>query len=344
MGTVRAALCRRLGDPAGGASAAPALAVEDVVRRELAEREVRIRVAAAGVNFADVLQLQGKYQEKPSLPFVPGSELSGEVIEVGPGVASLRPGDAVVAVVSTGAFAAEAVAPEVACWALPPGVDVAAAAGLPIAFGTAHVALALRAGLRPGQVVLVLGAAGGVGLAAVALTKLMGGTVVAVAAGAAKGAAVRAAGADFWVDSADPKLDLRSAVKAVVPSGVDILFDTVGGRAFSAGIRCMKWGGEVLVIGFASGEIPRIATNVVLVKNLTLHGVYWGMYLRNSPSVLRDSMQQLLAWAAEGRLAPRVCARFPLEQVQQALGVLFSRKAIGKVLLLPEAPGPGARL
>lgn len=152
-------------------------------------------------------------------------------------MASLRPGDAVVAVVSTGAFAAEAVAPEVACWALPPGVDVAAAAGLPIAFGTAHVALALRAGLRPGQVVLVLGAAGGVGLAAVALTKLMGGTVVAVAAGAAKGAAVRAAGADFWVDSADPKLDLRSAVKAVVPSGVDILFDTVGGRAFSAGIR-----------------------------------------------------------------------------------------------------------
>lgn len=342
MATVRAAVCRRLGDPAGVAADGPALELEEVPRRALQPSELRIRVAAAGVNFADVLQLQGRYQEKPSLPYVPGSEVSGEVLEVGVSVYGLRIGDTVCAVVPTGGFAAECVADVRSCWRLPAGLDVTRAAGLPIAFGTAHVALSERARLQAGQSVLILGAGGGVGLAAVRVAKLMGARVVAVAGGAAKGAAVQSAGADVWIDSSKADLNLRSEVLNSVPGGVDVLFDSVGGRAFSAGVKCVRSGGQVLIIGFASGSIPSVAANVVLVKNLTLHGVYWGMYLKNSPHVVSRSMRQLLVWLSQGRLDVDVCATFPLNEVHSAVRVLFERRAVGKVLLLP--PGQPSRL
>jgi len=264
-------------------------------------------------------------------------------VEVGASVKSIFVGDTVCGVTQGGAFAEQAVLGEVSCFKLPEGVDLMRAAAIPVAFGTAHLSLSHRAQLKPGQTVLVLGAAGGVGLAAVQLAKVMGAKVVAVARGAAKGQAIYEMGADVCLDSGCPGFDLAAEVKKAAPQGIDVLFDTVGGRAFDAVARCLKWGAQVLLIGFASGSIPKIAANVALVKNLTLHGVYWGMYLKNDPEVLRASLKQVLVWVADGRLRVPIWRAHPLEDTDKAMAALFNREAIGKVLLLPE-PAPPARL
>uniref|UniRef100_A0A061S5S8 Quinone oxidoreductase-like protein 2 n=1 Tax=Tetraselmis sp. GSL018 TaxID=582737 RepID=A0A061S5S8_9CHLO len=334
--SVLSVVCTALGDPGKGASL-PRLETQLLERIKLKSDQVRIRVASSSVNFADVLQLRGLYQEKLEPPFVPGKEVSGEVIEVGEKVTQFSPGSFVVAVCSSGAFAEECVAPASSCFPLPRGVDVREASAIPIAFGTAHLALVERAKLRPGQVVLVLGAGGGVGLAAVQIAKLLGARVVAVARGGTKGKAVKQFGADHWIDSETEGINLQVEVKKAAPAGVDVLFDTVGGQATHESIRCLRWGAQVLLIGFASGNIPSIAANIALVKNITLHGVYWGMYLSKAPEVVRESLREVLAWAAEGRLRVPICRSFPLEDARLALGVLHSREAVGKVILRPSA-------
>ncbi|GJP45293.1 hypothetical protein CLOM_g4697 [Closterium sp. NIES-68] len=307
-----------------------------------------IRVAAASLNFADALQIMGQYQERPPVPFVPGAEVAGVVEEVGEGEGFKR-GDRVCAVVGGGGFADLVVTNEGSCFKLPPSVPFPAAAALPVAFGTAHVALAHRACVGRGHVVLVLGAGGGVGVAAVQICKLLGATVIAVARGAEKARLLSSLGADLIIDTAQhtQKDAIREQTRQFLkdrglPGGVDVLFDAVGGEQFKQGLRVMRWGGHVLIIGFASGAIPSIPANIALVKNLTIHGIYWGSYMQHDPSVLRSSMRQLLSWLAEGAISVHVSHTFGFDQVHQAILTLLKRKAVGKVVLLPPSTAGGA--
>ncbi|CAI7876372.1 unnamed protein product [Closterium sp. NIES-53] len=335
---------------------------------------VLIRVAAASLNFADALQIMGQYQERPPVPFVPGAEVAGVVEEVGEGVGGFKRGDRVCAVVGGGGFADLAVADEGSCFHIPPAVPFPAAAALPVAFGTAHLALTQRAHVGRGQVVLVLGAGGGVGVAAVQICKLLGATVIAVARGAEKASLLASLGADLVIDTAQHTQPnaIRDQTNQFLKQqsqqrsaggpggrpgggaggkggrggrgggGVDVLFDTVGGEQFKQGLRVMRWGGHVLVIGFASGTIPSIPANIALVKNLTIHGVYWGSYMQHDPAVLRASMHQLLAWLASGTISVHVSHSFTFNQVHQAIFTLLNRKAVGKVVLLPPSAAPAA--
>ncbi|KAK9818978.1 hypothetical protein WJX81_001512 [Elliptochloris bilobata] len=304
---MKALICKQLGHPLATDDKKPLKLVQNHPQPSpsLPANGVRIRVTAAALNFSDALQIQGLYQDRPKLPFVPGSEVSGVVIEVGRDVRTVQVGDAVCAVMRGGGFAEEVVVRDGAALKLPAGTDVAAAAGLPLAFGTSHVALAERANLQPGQTVLVLGAAGGVGIAAVQIAKVMGARVVAVCRGSAKAAALRALGADAVVDTAAAGKDvpLRQLIKAAAPQGIDVVYDPVGGVAFMESLKTINWGAQILIIGFASGTIPKISSNIALVKNATLHGVFWGSYMQHRPRVLRQSLEQLLAWLGEGRIS-----------------------------------------
>ena len=275
--------------------------------------------------------------------------MSGTVLAVGAAVRGLAPGDAVLAVLPRfGGFAEEVKAAASDCFKLPPGLELVPAAGLAVAYGTAHVALDHRCGVRDGSTVLVLGAAGGVGLAAVQVTKALGARVAAVARGPAKAAALRAEGADVVIDAdmVDAKRGgLKAALQAAdsnfAPKGVDCVFDPVGGKALADAMKCLAWGGHIALIGFASGDIPKLPANVLLVKNITAHGIYWGSYAAHRPRVLRDSLAQLAAWAAQGTLRVRVSHAVPMAQAQEAFGALLRREAIGKVVL---TMGPTPRL
>ncbi|KXZ55570.1 hypothetical protein GPECTOR_2g1119 [Gonium pectorale] len=293
--------------------------------------------------------VQGEYQDKPKLPFIPGSEVSGVIVEVADGVKDLRVGDKVCAVKQGGAFAEQVVAPAAAVWRVPDAVPLQDAAAIPIVYGTADLALRHRAGLKAGgdagQTVLILGAAGGVGLAALQLAKRAGARVVAVAGGAAKADFLRAAGADAVVDSkaaAAAGTPLHKALREVVPKGgVHVVFDPVGGSSLFEALKVVAWGAHYLVIGFASGEIPKVPANLLLVKNVTMHGVFWGSYMTQQPRVLADGMRQLLGWFAEGSLRVEVFARYPLERVTEAFEAILDRRVRGKVLL---TMGPQARM
>ena len=294
-----------------------------------AHGEVRVRIAACGLNFADLLMIEGKYQERPALPYVPGMELAGTVVEVGPGVAAPAPGTRVAVFAGQGGMAEEGCFPAALCVPIPDAMDFVAAAAFQVAYGTSHVALAHRARLQPGETLLVLGAAGGVGLTAVEIGKLMGARVIAVARGAAKLEVARAAGADHLIDSEAG--DLRAALKAL--GGVDVAYDPVGGDQFTAALRAMKPEGRIIPIGFASGEVPQIPANHLLVKNLTVIGLYWGGYLRFRPEVLTQSLAQLFDWHAAGRLRPHVSNVLPLDRAAEALELLRSRASTGKVVV-----------
>jgi NADPH2:quinone reductase len=293
---------------------------------------VAIDVAAAGVNFADLLLIQGKYQERPMPPFTPGFEVAGRVAATGPGVARVKPGDRVLALLDHGGFAEAVLAREADVFPIPDAMDFPTAAGFAIAYGTAHAGLVWRANLKPGELLLVLGAAGGVGLTGVEVGKALGARVIACAGGPEKLAIAKAHGADFLIDHRTE--NIRARVREIADGGgADVVYDPVGGEGFDMALRAAAWGARLLAVGFASGKVPQIPANILLVKNLSVHGIYWGSYRRRRPEMLPDAFQQMFAWWREGRLKPLVSRRFDLAEAKAALGQLAERKATGKIVL-----------
>ena len=322
---MRAVLCREYGP-------LEKLEVTELPSPPLAPGAVRVAVHAAGINFADLLIVQGKYQEKPPLPFSPGFEIAGVVTELGPGVAGARLGERVLGIMEHGAYADEAVLPAERVIPIPDGMDFALAAGFPVAYGTSHGALDWRARLRAGESLLVLGAAGGVGLTAVEIGKAMGATVIAVAGGPEKLEIARRQGAHHLIDYA--REDMRARIKEITGGrGVDVAYDPVGGDAFDQALRSIAWGGRIIVIGFAAGRIQQIPANIVLVKNCDVIGFFWGSYRRHRPALVRESLETLLRWFAQGKLKPHVSHRFDLAEAPRAMTLLAERKATGKVVL-----------
>lgn len=310
------------------------LSVGELPAPQPARGEVVIAVRAAGVNFPDVLIVQGKYQFKASLPFAPGCEVAGTVKAVGEGVAAVKPGDAVAATMMSGGFAEEALAREADVVPLPAGTDPVAASAFLFTYGTSYHALKDRARLRAGETLLVMGAAGGVGLAAVELGKLMGARVIAAASSAEKLALCRARGADEAIDYS--REDLRERLKAITGgNGVDVAYDPVGGDYTEPAVRSMAWNGRYLVVGFAQNEIPRIPLNLVLLKGCSLVGVFWGEFRGREKALFQGNSAQLVQWLHEGRVRPHICARYPLERGVEALHEVADRRALGKVVILP---------
>ncbi|RAP42889.1 zinc-binding dehydrogenase [Rhodovulum viride] len=291
--------------------------------------EVRVRIAACGLNFADLLTIEGRYQEHPPLPATLGMELAGTVDALGEGVDPGLLGTRVAVFAGSGGLAEAGCFPAARCLPLPETMSFIEAAGFQIAYGTSHVALSHKARLAPGETLLVTGAAGGVGLTAVEIGKAMGATVIACARGADRLEVAREAGADHLIDS--DAGDLRAAVLAL--GGADVVYDPVGGTLFAEAMRACRPDGRLLAIGFASGEVPQIKANHLLVKNLSVIGLYWGGYLAFRPEVLTDSLATLFRWHAEGRLHPHVSHVLPLERAAEGLELLRQRKATGKVVI-----------
>jgi NADPH2:quinone reductase len=325
---MRALLCRELGSES--------LEVEEVPAPRPGPGQVAIDVKAAAVNFPDVLMLQGKYQFKPPMPFAPGCELAGIVTEAGEGVAHVKAGDRVLAIVMHGAFAEEAVADTARVVAIPAKIDFETAASFMFTYGTSYHALKDRARLTPGETLLVLGAGGGVGLAAVELGRHLGARVIAAASSAEKLAACRSRGAAETIDYT--REDLRERVKAITGGrGVDVVYDPVGGAFTEPALRSLAWGGRLLVVGFASGEIPKLPANLALLKGASIVGVFWGEFTRREAAANARNMDDLVTWVASGALKPLVSARYPLAQGATAIAEVRERRARGKVLVLPEA-------
>jgi NADPH2:quinone reductase len=307
------------------------LVVSECPAPAMIEGGIRIKVHAAGVNFADSLITGGKYQEKMEPPFVPGMELAGEVTEVASGVTTCKPGDRVMATVTGGAFAEEAVAHWTDVHILPDSLDFITAAGFPVAYGTSHLGLK-KAGLKAGEVLVVHGAAGGVGLTAVEVGKALGATVIGTAGGLDKVKVALEHGADFGIDYKVE--DIRERVKALTDGrGADVIYDPVGGAVFDASLRAIAPDGRILIIGFASGTVPQIPANILLVKNVTVIGYYWGAYRKLAPGLVRDSMAEALLWWAEGKLKPHVSKVMALDDAITAIEMLKTRAATGKIVL-----------
>jgi len=321
---MKAVLCKAYGPP-------ESLVLEEVAAPPMREDGVRIRVHAAGVNFPDVLIIQGKYQFKPDFPFSPGGEVSGVVTEVGPEVTHVKPGDRVMAGMIYGAYAEEVVASAGRVIKLPAGFDMDVAAGIGLTYGTSYYALKDRGELQPGETLLVHGAAGGVGLAAVEIGKAMGARVIATAGSAAKLKVVAEHGADELIDYTD---GFRDRVRELTDGkGADVVYDPVGGDVFDQSLRCINWGGRLLVIGFASGRIPEAPANLALLKSCAIVGVFWGAWLQRDPAGNARNFEQLFAWMAEGKLNPHISHRFPLARTADAIAALVERKVIGKAIV-----------
>lgn len=301
----------------------------EIARPDPGPGEVLVRVAACGLNFADLLMIEGRYQERAEPPFTLGMEIAGRVEALGPGVTGFQPGDAVAAFPGLGGLADFAVVPANRCLRLPAGMDAVQGAAFQVAYGTAHLALDHKARLAPGETLFVTGAAGGVGLTAVEIGKRLGARVIASARGAAKLEAARQAGADVLIDSDAP--DLRGALKAA--GGVDVVYDTVGGPAFLEALRATRPEGRLLAIGFAGGEVPQVPANLLLVKNLSVMGLYWGGYLAFRPEILTGSLATLAGWIAEGALRPHIGQTYPLDRAAEALAALRERRSTGKIVV-----------
>jgi NADPH2:quinone reductase len=319
---MKAMICKTLGEP-------DTLSLEELPSPALAANQVKIAVHACGVNFADTLIIQGKYQVRPEPPFSPGIETAGEVLACGEGVLHLQPGDRVMAILSYGGYAQEVVAPAEAVVPLPSNMDFVTAAGFPVAYGTSHLALVHRAHLQAGENLLVHGAGGGVGLTAVEIGMQLGATVIATAGGPDKLKIAAEYGADHLIDYSTE--DIRERVKAL--GGADVVYDPVGGEVFDASLRCINWEGRILTIGFASGKVPHPPANILLVKNCSVIGLYWGAYMWRDPKVMSDSLKQLMSWYAEGHLKPHVSQTFPLAKAREALRALLERRTTGKVVI-----------
>ena len=320
---MRAALCKEFGTP-------PKLKVDNIDVPTLGKGEVRIEVHACGINFADVLIVQGKYQTKPPLPFVPGGEVAGVVSEIAPDVTNVELGQRVLGMSSQGGFAEEVVVDAQRVLGIPDVMDFKAGASFAVTYGTSHLALDHRAHLTSGETLLVLGASGGVGLTAVEIGKAMGATVIGAASTGEKLKIVQDHGADHLINYVED--DLRKCVKEIV-GGIDVVYDPVGGEPFLQALRCMNWEGRIIVIGFASGTIQKIPANYLLLKNCAAVGAYWGPYMDKKPEVLLRSLSTLIDWFEAGRLAPHISASYPLAKADAALALLYERKATGKVVL-----------
>ncbi|HMR32470.1 MAG TPA: NADPH:quinone oxidoreductase family protein [Geminicoccaceae bacterium] len=322
---MRAILCNDTGGLAG-------LALASLPDPAPSPGQVRIAVAAAGVNFADSLMITGRYQEKPALPFVPGLEIAGRIDALGDGVAGLAIGQRVLATVDHGGFAELSLARAGDVVPLPDHLDAVTAAGFAIAYGTALGALDWRAGLRSGERLLVHGAAGGAGLAAVEVGQAMGAEVTATARGEEKLAVAREHGAAQALDSETPELAARLK-ELSAGKGFDVAFDPVGGAVFDASLRAIAWGGRIVLVGFASGKVPQVPANILLVKNAAALGFYWGSYRRHDPERLKAGFARLFEWHAAGRIRPHVSHVLPLERTAEAIGLLLDRRSTGKVVV-----------
>jgi NADPH:quinone reductase len=323
---MKAVLCKEYGLP-------DSLVLAEVEPLRPGKGQVVISVKACGVNFPDTLIIQGKYQLKPDMPFTPGSEIAGIVKEVGEGVEHVQVGEHVIAFTGMGGFAEEVVADAAKLIKMPSGMDFATAAAFTLVYGTSHHALKDRAQLKPGETLLVLGAAGGVGLAAVELGKVMGAHVIAAASSAEKLAVCQQHGADELINYSTE--DLKERVRALTRGkGVDVIFDPLGGNYSEAALRSIAWNGRMLVIGFAAGDIPRIPLNLTLLKGCSIVGVFWGSFTEREPQRNQEHLQELLTWFAQGKLKPHISATYPLEQAADALNDVMNRKVKGKVVLV----------
>ena len=312
------------------ASGAPG-ALMQIDRPDPGPGQIRVRIAACGLNFADLLMLKGQYQDTPAPPFTLGMEVAGTVDALGPGVSGPAPGTRVAVFGGQGGLAEWGCFDAARSVPLPDAMSDQHAAAFQVAFGTSHVALEHRARMQPGETLLVLGAAGGVGLTAVEIGKVMGATVIACARGPDKLDAARQAGADHLVDAATQ--DIRAEVRAL--GGADVVYDPVGGEQWQAAFRACKPEARLIPIGFASGDIPQIPANHLLVKNLSVLGLYWSGYLKFRPEVLTDSLATLLGWYQAGRITPHVSHVLPLERADEGLALLRERRATGKVVIMP---------
>jgi NADPH2:quinone reductase len=327
---MRAVRCHELVGPAG-------LRVDEVADPRPGPGEVVIDVHAAGVNFPDVLVTYGRYQFKAEPPFVPGGEVAGVVSAVGDGVTDLVEGDRVAATMLSGAFAERVAVTSAMVCKLPAAVPFETGAALLLTYATTMHALIDRGRLRQGETLLVLGAAGGVGTAAIEIGKCLGARVIAAAGTPEKLAYCKEHGADAGINYKTE--DLKERAKALAAGGVDVIYDAVGGEATEAALRTMAWGGRHLVVGFASGTIPKVPANLVLLKSCELVGVFWGAFAQRSPAENRAHVDRLLAWLVEGRINPHVDAVVPFERAREALEKLERREVKGKVVLVPGGRG-----
>ncbi|WP_207885749.1 NADPH:quinone oxidoreductase family protein [Pseudomonas sp. 30_B] len=322
---MKAVLCKAFGP-------AETLVLEDIASPEPKKNEVLLQVHAAGVNFPDTLIIEGKYQFKPPFPFSPGGEAAGVIATVGEKVSHVKPGDRVMALTGWGSFAEEVAVPGYNVMPIPDGMDFASAAAFGMTYGTSMHALKQRANLQPGETLLVLGASGGVGLAAVEIGKAMGAKVIAAASSDAKLEVAKAAGADVLINYSEGSL--KDQLKAITGGqGVDVIYDPVGGDLFEEAFRSIAWNGRMLVVGFASGTIPSLPANLTLLKGASLVGVFWGSFAQRQPQDNAANFQQLFTWFAEGRIKPLVSQTYPLEKAADAINHLGQRKAVGKVVV-----------
>lgn len=323
---MKAAICKSLEGPQG-------LTIEDVADPVAAAGQVVVRVKAVGLNFADTLITRGKYQFKPDLPFSPGAEIAGVIEMIGAGVNGFSVGQRVMAYVNWGGTAEKISVDEAALIAIPDAVSDTIAAGVSVTYGTAMHGLRDRGRLKPDETVVVTGAAGGAGQAAIELAVLMGARVIAVASSPEKLKIARDAGAHDSIEF--PGNDLKEAVRALTAGrGADVVYECIGGEAAEPLVRALAWQGRFLVVGFASGDIPKIPINLLLLKGAEMSGVFWGEAVRRDSAGHRAGMEQVLAWVADGKLKPKTHGVFPLAEIRTALGILDRREAQGKVILV----------
>ena len=323
---MKAVLCKAFGP-------AENLVVEDLDSPQIKKGEVLLDVHAAGVNFPDTLIIEGKYQFKPPFPFSPGGEAAGVVAAVGEKIAHLKVGDRVMALTGWGSFAEQVAVSGQNVLPIPTEMDFTTAAAFSMTYGTSMHALKQRANLQPGETLLVLGASGGVGLAAVEIGKAMGARVIAAASTNEKLEIARKAGADELINYSEASL--RERLKELTDGqGVDVIYDPVGGKLFEEAFRSIAWNGRMLVVGFAAGgEIPALPANLPLLKGAALIGVFWGAFAQRQPQDNAANFKQLFAWYAEGKLRPLVSQTFALEQAAEAIDTLGQRKAVGKLVV-----------
>lgn len=322
-------LCKAYGPP-------KSLVLDDIDPPTCGARGVRIAVHAAGVNFPDVLIIQGKYQFKPPFPFAPGGEVAGEVLEVGADVRGFAPGDRVVAMTGWNGFAEQVVAPADKCLSLPAHMDYETGAVFTMTYGTSYHALVQRANLQPGEWLLVHGASGGVGTAALEIGKKLGARLIATGGSDDKLARVQEAyGVDHVINYNNTDRPLKQAVKAVTGGkGADVIYDPVGGEVFEQSLRCINWNGRLLVVGFACGTIPAAKANLILLKGCSVVGVFWGSFGTRFPEQNAANFRTLFDWHAAGELRPMISHRFPLARAGEAITALIERQVVGKAVVI----------